>query len=56
MGDIQSVTPASLGALVDQVMDAPAYRAAAQRMQLALRANNDCAAALTYLDTLLSGR
>ena len=55
MGDIQRVTPDSLGALLDQVMGDPAFRSAAQRVQSGLRANNDCAAAITYLDAFLSG-
>ena len=55
-GDIRSVTPASLGELLDHVMDDPAYSASARRVRLALRANNDCAAALSYLDAFLSGR
>jgi len=55
MGDIQSVTATGLGMLVDQVMGAPAYRAAAQRLLLAVRANNDCEAALACLDRFLHG-
>jgi MGT family glycosyltransferase len=56
MGDIQSVTPTRLGALLDQVMGDPAYRAAAQHVQSVLRANNDCTSALSYLEPFLSGR
>jgi UDP:flavonoid glycosyltransferase YjiC (YdhE family) len=55
-GDIQTVTPEGLGALVDRVMGDPSFQAAARRLQAALRADNDCAAALAHIETTLAGR
>jgi zeaxanthin glucosyltransferase len=51
-GDIRTVTPEIVGAMVDEVLGDPSYRDRAQRMGRVLQAQNECTAALASLSRL----
>jgi len=51
-GDIRKVTAEMVGAMVDAALGDPSYRERARRMAQALRADNDCAAALASLERM----
>jgi zeaxanthin glucosyltransferase len=49
MGDVRSVTPESVGLLVDTVLEEPRYGQKAREIGAALRADNDCREAVAWI-------